>query len=72
MLLIHLKTLDRIGLLIADVMGLKKMLEELGQPKTHREVIKMIRQIDKTNKGTICYRDFVTMMCSPTASFLER
>ena len=55
----------------SDLVGLKKMLEELGQAKTHLELKKMIREVDKTNRGTICYRDFVAMMCGPTTSVLK-
>ena len=57
--------------LFTDVMGLKKMLEELGQPKTHLEVKKMIKEIDRSNKGAICYRDFIIMMCSVKTSVLK-
>ena len=47
------------------------MLEELGQPKTHLEVKKMIKEIDRSNKGAICYRDFIIMMCSVKTSVLK-
>ena len=52
-------------------MGLKRMLEKLGQAKTHLEMKKMIKEIDKTGKGTICYRDFIAMMCGPKTSVLK-
>nr|AOZ21491.1 allograft inflammatory factor-1 [Sinohyriopsis cumingii] len=45
-----------------DLMGLKRMLEKLGQAKTHLEIKKMIAEVDTTNTGTISYRDFIRMM----------
>lgn len=47
------------------------MMEKLGQAKTHLEMKKMIREIDTTNKGTICYKDFVSMMVGPKTSVLK-
>ncbi|KAI0239952.1 Allograft inflammatory factor 1 [Lamellibrachia satsuma] len=52
-------------------MGLKLMLEKLGQAKTHLEVKKMIREVDKTNTGTISYREFIDMMLGPHPSVLK-
>ena len=52
-------------------MGLKRMLEKLGQAKTHLEMKKMIKEVDKTNRGTICYKDFIGMMCGPKTSVLK-
>ncbi|XP_045202708.2 allograft inflammatory factor 1-like [Mercenaria mercenaria] len=54
-----------------DLVGLSHMLEKVGQPKTHLEMKKMIREIDTTNKGTICYRDFIAMMLGPKSSELK-
>ncbi|XP_045202695.2 allograft inflammatory factor 1-like isoform X2 [Mercenaria mercenaria] len=54
-----------------DMFGLSRMLEKVGQPKTHLEMKKMIREIDSTNKGTICYRDFIAMMLGPKSSVLK-
>ncbi|KAL4232742.1 apoptosis-inducing factor [Mactra antiquata] len=54
-----------------DMFGLSRMMEKLGQAKTHLEMRKMIREIDSTNKGTICYRDFIAMMCGPKNSVLK-
>lgn len=54
-----------------DMLGLSRMLEKVGQPKTHLEMKKMIREIDRTNKGTICYRDFINMMLGPKNSVLK-
>ena len=56
---------------VSDLFGLKRMMEKLGQAKTHLEMKKMIREIDSTNKGTICYRDFITMMVGPKNSVLK-
>lgn len=55
----------------ADLMGLKKMLQDFGQAVTHLELKNMIKQVDKTNSGTICYRDFLTMMLGPRQSVLK-
>ena len=52
-------------------MGLKLMLEKLGQAKTHLEVKKMIREVDTTNSGTLGYRDFINMMIGPHMSVLK-
>lgn len=47
---------------ILDMMDLKYMLEKLGQPKTHLELKKLIKQVDLNNSGTINYHEFVLMM----------
>lgn len=44
------------------MMDLKYMLEKLGQPKTHLELKKLIKQVDLNNSGTINYHEFVLMM----------
>ena len=36
---------------VADIMELKRMMEKLGQAKTHLELKKMIAEVDKTNSG---------------------
>ena len=36
---------------LADIMELKRMMEKLGQAKTHLELKKMIAEVDKTNSG---------------------
>lgn len=54
-----------------DLMNLKRMLEKLGQPKTHLELQKMIRQVDTTNSGTINYTEFVDMMIGTRTSVLK-
>ena len=52
-------------------MELKQMLEKLGQAKTHKEVVKMIKDVDTTGKGTISYRDFCDMMLGTKQSVLR-
>ena len=47
------------------------MMEKLGQAKTHLELKKMIAEVDKSNKGAICYRDFVDMMLGAKTSVLK-
>lgn len=54
-----------------DLFGLSRMLEKLGQTKTHLEMKKMIREVDKSDKGAICYRDFIAMMIGPKTSVLK-
>ena len=34
-----------------DIMELKRMMEKLGQAKTHLELKKMIQEVDTTKKG---------------------
>ena len=34
-----------------DMMELKRMMEKLGQPKTHLELKKMIAEVDTNNSG---------------------
>ena len=38
-------------LLLSDIMELKRMMEKLGQAKTHLELKKMIAEVDTTNSG---------------------
>lgn len=40
------------GCVVADMMELKRMMEKLGQPKTHLELKKMIAEVDTNNSGT--------------------
>ena len=37
---------------ISDIMELKRMMEKLGQAKTHLELKKMIAEVDTTNSGS--------------------
>ena len=39
------------GRICIDIMELKRMMEKLGQAKTHLELKKMIAEVDKTNSG---------------------
>jgi len=55
-----------------DMFGLARMLEKVGKATTHLKMKEMIREIDSTNKGTICYRDFIAMMLGPKSSVLKR
>ncbi|XP_067948097.1 allograft inflammatory factor 1-like [Watersipora subatra] len=50
-----------------DLMDLKYMLEKLGQPKTHLELKKLIKQVDLNNSGTIHYNEFILMMLGKTS-----
>ena len=52
-------------------MDLKRMMEKLGQAKTHLELKKMIAEVDTTNSGTITYREFVDMMLGTKKSVLR-
>nr|XP_020475136.1 allograft inflammatory factor 1-like [Monopterus albus] len=55
-----------------DLMGLKRMMEKLGVPKTHLELKKMIIEVtggDSSN--TINYRDFVKMMLGKRSAVLK-
>nr|KAG5711158.1 hypothetical protein BaRGS_004802 [Batillaria attramentaria] len=45
-----------------NIMDVKYMLEKLGQPKTHLELKKMIKEVDSTNTEAINYKDFCLMM----------
>ena len=54
-----------------DHMGLKQMLEKLGQTKTHLELMKIIKEVDTTGSGTINYREFLWMMLGGTNSILR-
>lgn len=37
---------------LIDIMELKRMMEKMGQAKTHLELKKMIAEVDTTKKGT--------------------
>lgn len=39
--------------LFKDIMELKRMMEKLGQAKTHLELKKMIAEVDTTNSGIV-------------------
>ncbi|BFZ25357.1 hypothetical protein BsWGS_28396 [Bradybaena similaris] len=54
-----------------NVMDVKYLLEHLGQPKTHLEVVKMIKEVDSTQKEAINYTDFAKMMLGPKSTVLK-
>ena len=47
------------------------MMEALDQAKTHLEVRKMIREVDRENRGAISYNDFLYMMLGKKNSVLK-
>ncbi|XP_068191444.1 allograft inflammatory factor 1-like [Antennarius striatus] len=53
-----------------DLMGLKRMMEKLGVPKTHLELKKMITEV-AGNSTAINYRDFVKMMLGKRSAVLK-
>lgn len=55
-----------------DIMELKRMMEKLGQAKTHLELKKMIAEVDTTNSGTITYEEFLHMMLGKKSSILKK
>ena len=57
--------------LVLDIMELKRMMEKLGQAKTHLELKKMIAEVDTTNSGTISYPEFLQMMLGKKNSVLK-
>ncbi|XP_053195964.1 allograft inflammatory factor 1-like [Scomber japonicus] len=55
-----------------DLMGLKRMMEKLGVPKTHLELKKMIVEVTGgSSSNTIDYRDFVKMMLGKRSAVLK-
>jgi len=52
-------------------MELKQMLEKIGQPKTHLECKKMIKEVNKRDSDTINYREFLDMMLGSKNSVLR-
>lgn len=54
-----------------DMMGLKRMMEKLGVPKTHLELKKMMGEVTGGNSNTINYRDFVKMMLGKRSAVLK-
>ena len=47
---------------------LKRMMEKLGKAVTHKEAVHMISQVDTVGKGTIHYKDFLTMMLGASSN----
>lgn len=56
---------------VSDMMGLKRMMEKLGVPKTHLEMKKMISEVTGGSSDTINYRDFVKMMLGKRSAVLK-
>jgi len=56
---------------LVDFMELKQMLEKIGQPKTHLECKKMIKEVNKRDSDTINYREFLDMMLGSKNSVLR-
>ncbi|XP_073334384.1 allograft inflammatory factor 1-like [Pagrus major] len=54
-----------------DLMGLKRMMEKLGVPKTHLELKKMIVEVTGGSSNAINYRDFVKMMLGKRSAVLK-
>ena len=54
-----------------DMMELKRMMEKLGQAKTHLELKKMIAEVDTNNSGTIHYHEFIEMMLGKRSTILK-
>ncbi|EDQ88939.1 uncharacterized protein MONBRDRAFT_37177 [Monosiga brevicollis MX1] len=54
-----------------DLQELSRMMEKLGQPKTHLELKKMIKQVDTNDSGTINYEEFLQMMFGKSNSILR-
>ena len=53
-------------------MTLKRIMEDLGQAKTHLEIVKMIQEVDTTNSGAISYFEFLDLMFGKKNSVLSR
>ncbi|KAK2149854.1 hypothetical protein LSH36_434g02046 [Paralvinella palmiformis] len=56
---------------VIGVMDLKRAMEDLGQPKTHLELMKMIREVDKEKKDAINYKEFIDMMLGAKTTVLK-
>ncbi|XP_034553840.1 allograft inflammatory factor 1-like [Notolabrus celidotus] len=55
-----------------DIMGLKRMLEKLGQAKTHLELKKMMSEVTgETSKDSFSYSDFLNMMLGKRNAILK-
>lgn len=57
--------------LVSDIMSMKRMMEKLGQAKTHLEIQKMIKEVDTTGSETISYHEFVLMMLGGKSTILK-
>ncbi|XP_075912175.1 allograft inflammatory factor 1-like [Petromyzon marinus] len=55
-----------------ELMGLKQMLERLGQARTHLELKKMIQEVSSSaSLDSISYRDFLRMMLGNKSAVLK-
>ncbi|XP_054761897.2 allograft inflammatory factor 1-like [Lytechinus pictus] len=54
-----------------DAMELKRMMEKLGQAKTHLELKNMIAEVDRDNSRTISFNDFLFMRLEKKTSTLK-
>lgn len=71
MCLLGLDSFDCHVYLLSDLMGLKRMMEKLGVPKTHLELKKMIVEVTGGSSNAINYRDFVKMMLGKRSAVLK-
>ena len=71
MCLLGLDSSDCHMYLLSDLMGLKRMMEKLGVPKTHLELKKMIVEVTGGSSNAINYRDFVKMMLGKRSAVLK-
>ena len=55
-----------------DEMALKRILEDMGQAKTHMEIRKMIQEVDTTDSGAISYMEFLELMFGKKNTVLSR
>lgn len=57
---------------VLDIMSLKRMLEKLGQAKTHLELKKILSEVTGgASKDTINYHDFLNMMLGKRNAILK-
>lgn len=50
-----------------DEFEVKLMLEDMGKTVTHKELLAMIAEVDRTNSGTIDFREFLQMQGGKSA-----
>jgi len=46
-------------------MDVKFMMESLGEPKTHQEIINIINEVDMDNDGKVSFSEFLIMLVPP-------
>jgi hypothetical protein len=54
-----------------DIEEMKKMMEALGHPQTHLELLKMIREVDTGRNGSIGKKEFFTIFQKAQEGTLE-